>query len=59
MEADKVRDIMKDSLEGLKKDIVVNKTLELLVSNSVTKKTSKKKEVKKDESGTDSSGADK
>lgn len=59
MEIEKVRDIMKGSLDGMKQEIKVNKTLEYLVKNSVTNKTTKKKDVNENESGTDGSGADK
>lgn len=59
MEIDKVREIMKSSLDNLKNELKINKTLEFLVENSVTKKATKKKEVKEDESSTNGSGADK
>lgn len=59
MEAEKVRDLMKGSLDGMKEEIKINKTLEYLVENSVTNKTTKKKDVNENESGTDGSGADK
>lgn len=59
MEIEKVRDIMKGSLDGMKQEIKVNKTLEYLVKNSVTNKTTKKKDVNENESGTDGSRADK
>ena len=59
METEKVKDIMKGSLDGMKEEIKVNKTLEYLVEKSVTNKTTKKKDVNENESGTDGSGADK
>ena len=59
MEIDKVRGLMKSSLDAMKKDIVTNKTLEFLAENSAVKRATKKKEVEKDESGTGSSRTDK
>ncbi len=58
MELDKIKSIMAGSLDNMKSEIVINKTLEFLVENSVTKKATKKKGVDENESGTGSSGAD-
>lgn len=59
MDIEKVRSLMKSAMDGMKKDIVINKTLEFLAENSAVKRATKKKEVKTDESGTGSSRTDK
>ena len=43
MEVDKIKDIMKNSVDSIKEEIVINKTLELLVENSAVKRATKKK----------------
>lgn len=58
MEIEKVRELMASSLDGMKNEIVINKTLEFLVDKSTVKRA-KKKGVNEDESGTGGSGADK
>lgn len=57
MEIDKVKDIMKNSMENMTDEIKINKTLAFLVESSVTKRATRKKGVSEDESGTGSSGA--
>ena len=49
MEVDKIKDIMKNSEDSIKEEIVINKTLELLVANSAVKRATKKKAVAEEE----------
>ncbi|MCI5949059.1 MAG: trigger factor, partial [Oscillospiraceae bacterium] len=42
MEIEKVRELMASSLDGMKNEIVINKTLEFLVDKSTVKRAKKK-----------------
>ncbi len=58
MELKKVKNIMKNSMDGLKADLSVNKTLTFLVDNAKITKKAKSKGEEKDESGADGNRAD-